>query len=272
MRPCLLFGACLLIACGESVADPADGPGPAYSGGACPTLVAGAQTFVSGDLSYDVTVRLPAEPAGAPILFVFHGLGGTSAGIDVALEVDTMVSEGAVTISPQAASGADFEWSFVGGPEGNPDLQLFHDLLGCARRQLDIDLRRVWVTGMSAGGLWASYLVLHASEWVTAAAPFSGGLIGYAQPTTRPVPAMLTWGGPTDTARGLNFDASNIDLAFVLGDFGHPVIECVHDLGHAIPSEGPAMMRRFFRDQRWGDGDPFALGLPQELPAWCAQQ
>jgi hypothetical protein len=31
------------------------------------------------------------------------------------------------------------------------------------------------------------------------------------------------------------------------------------------------LLARFFRDQRWGDADPFAGGLPPELPSWCSQ-
>jgi poly(3-hydroxybutyrate) depolymerase len=232
--------------------------------------VEGTQPFPSGSLSYDVDIHLPAEPRGAPILFVFHGLGGNGIDIQPYLGVPDMVASGAIAVSPRAASGAEFDWEFV-RDEGNPDQQMFLDLLGCAQRQFDVDMGRVWATGMSAGGLFISYLIMHDSNWLTAAAPFSGGTIGVVPPSERPIPVLQTWGGPDDVSHGLDFDGTNRDLGYWLQEYGHPLIECVHDLGHAIPPEAPAMVKRFFRDQRWGDGDPFAAGLPPELPSWCRQ-
>ncbi len=256
---------------GDDDDDSTNDSGPIYSLGTCPTLQAGVQSFASGSLVYEVTIDLPAEPNGAPLVFVFHGLNGTPERISTALEIDRLVDLGAIAIMPQSGSGADFEWQFMLAPEGNPDLQMFYDLLGCARRQYQVDMDRVWATGMSAGGLWSSYLVLHASEWITASAPFSGGVIGQAPYTERQIPVMMTWGGPEDSYAGFNFDAASKDLAFWLHDFGHPLIECVHDLGHAVPPEAGDMVETFFRDQRWGDADPFADGLPPELPSWCSQ-
>jgi poly(3-hydroxybutyrate) depolymerase len=255
-------------ACGDS-----DPQAPAYSLGVCPELVEGVQSFASGELTYEVTIRLPEEPAGAPLAFVFHGLNGTSEQIGTRLEIDRLVAAGAIAVLPQSGSGADFEWQFLlqPDPEVNPDLRLFYDLLGCARQQFDIDMDRVWTTGMSAGGLWSSYLVLHASEWITAAAPFSGGVIGQVPYPARLVPVMLTWGGPEDQYSGFDFDAASEDFVFYLEDFGNPLIQCVNDLGHTVPPEAGVMLERFLRDQRWGDPDPFAGGLPAEFPSWCSQ-
>ena len=178
---------------------------------------------------------------------------------------------GAIAVMPQSASGAEFEWEFGIVPEENRDLQMFHDLLGCVRRQYDADLDRVWSTGMSAGGLWTSYLVLRASEWLTAAAPFSGGVFGQVPMTERQIPVMITWGGPEDSYAGFKFDPASEDLVYWLDDFGHPVVACEHDLGHQIPTEGGAMLEQFFGDQRWGAPYPYADGLPPELPTWCSQ-
>jgi len=243
---------------------------PDYSHGSCPQLVEGKQSFQSGSLTYDVIVRLPEQPVGAPLVFVFHGLGGTAEGIAAGLGVDELVAAGMVAVVPQSASGYYIEWE-SGIVEDNHDLQMFYDLLGCAQRTLGIDMDRVYATGMSAGGLWTSHLVQYASEWLAAAAPFSGGVIGYPPTTERQIPVMLTWGGPTDKYGGYDFNRGSIDLSFYLNEFGHPVIECVHDLGHMIPAEATQMLLTFFRDQRWGDGDPFAAGLPPELPSWCSQ-
>jgi len=265
----LVIATAALSGCGGSEAE---AEAPEYSLGSCPQLSEGVQSFASGALSYDVTVRLPAQPEGAPLVFVFHGLGGSAERISGPLGVDQLVADGMVVVVPDSGSGAFSEWQTGVLPEENADLQMFYDLLGCAHRGLGIDLDRVFATGMSAGGLWSSFLVLHASEWLTAAAPFSGGFVGYPPTTARQIPIMLTWGGPTDLAQGIDFHRTSTDLSYYLNEFGHPLAECVHDMGHWIPQEAPDMLSRFFRDQRWGDPDPFAAGLPSELPAWCTQK
>ena len=49
--------------------------------------------------------------------------------------------------------GAMFEtWSFFGDPAA--DLTLFDDILACLDQQYDIDNKRVYTSGFSAGGLW----------------------------------------------------------------------------------------------------------------------
>ncbi len=262
----LLLG---LVACGDA---DAEAEAPEYSLGVCPTLSEGVQSFASGAITYDITVRLPADPAGAPLMFVFHGLGGSAAGIAGPLGVDQLVADGMVVVVPDSGSGAYSEWETGILPEDNLDLQMFYDVLGCAHRGLGIDLDRVFATGMSAGGLWSSYLLLHASEWLAAVAPFSGGFIGYPPTTERQIPVMMTWGGPSDLAQGINFDRTSTDLAYYLDQFGHPLTECVHDRGHWIPDQAPDMLSRFFRNQRWGNDDPFASGLTAEFPSWCIQR
>ncbi len=273
-RLSLVFLLAIAPACGGGGGDDDDdtnADGPAYSLGTCPVFEAGVQSFASGDLTYDVTVKLPANPTGAPIAFVFHGLNGSPDRILTGLDADRLVDLGAIVVAPQSAAESDYEWQFLIGPDENDDLQMFYDLLGCLHRQYDTDMDRVWVTGMSAGGLWSSYLAVYASEWVTAAAPFSGGIILQVPSTERSIPVMLTWGGPDDHWEAFNFDDASKTLESWLVFYGHPVIECVHDLGHAIPPEGPAMLEAFLRDQRWGDPDPFADGLTADFPSWCTQ-
>lgn len=254
---------------GSDSAAPSPSPAPDYSGGACPTLVAGTNTFATGDTTYSVEVWLPPAPDGAPLLFAWHSLGNTATGIVSGMGLEPLVAaEGIILIAPQS-SGAPTEWRILDTPTNNPDYRLFEDLLACAWSQWGVDLDRVWSTGMSAGGLWTSYLSMHGSTWLAATAPMSGGSTIYNTPD-EPIPVMLTWGGEADTYDGLSFDRASINLSEgLLGD-GSFVVECVHDRGHALPPWGFEPAWTFLKEHPKGvTPEPWAGGLPASMPAEC---
>ena len=97
---------------------------PEYSHGTCPTLEAGVQSFASGELVYEVTIQLPAEPKGAPVVFVFHGLDGTAERIGERLEVERLVALGAriVLCDPHRAVVVG-PALLHGGPMYSPDIR-----------------------------------------------------------------------------------------------------------------------------------------------------
>lgn len=247
-------------------------PGPDYSLGDCPTLDAGTHAFATALGERRVRIDLPEDPVGAPVVFVWHWLGGTADQSMSAMEFDQLPAEqGAIVIAP-FSSGLQFEWAFLSPPEDNVDLQFFEDLLSCAWSTWDVDLDRVYTTGMSAGGLWTSYLLLHEAQWLAAAAPLSGGANSaqYVQPARR-LPVLLTWGGPTDFAVGYDFNQANITLSGLLQDDEHWIGECVHDGGHVPPDGAKDYVWRFFEDHPQGiDPDPYADALPDSFPDFCA--
>ncbi len=246
--------------------------GPEYSGGTCPVFTAGTNTdFVVGEDKRDFELLLPADPTGAPVVFVWHWLGGSASDAVRYMELDTLSDAGAIVIAPESA-GSAFEWLFTASPEGNADLQLFDDLLACIWQQHQVDLDRVYATGMSAGGLWTSYLTLYRSASLAATAPLSGGAdaSAYSTPDT-PIPVMLTWGGENDTYGSYSFDDASQNLSASLQADGHFVIECVHSGGHTIPSGAIDYIWRFFEDHPAGIESPYlTTGLPDALPEWCS--
>lgn len=247
--------------------------GPAYSLGACPALVEGLNTFATGDGSYRVTLRLPAEPQGAKVVFVWHWLGGSAAQAARFMQLDTIRGDDPVIFVVPDSSGSPYEWRFTQGPEGNPDLLLFDDLLSCLWQQYDVDLNHITATGMSAGGLWTSYLTLHRAEWLSATAPLSGGTPGAAYETpAAPIPVLMTWGGPSDTYGPLSFDEATQDMIAGLRGDGHFVVACEHDQGHTLPPGGIGYAYQFLMDHPLGlAAEPYAGGLPSGFPAWCEQ-
>ena len=165
-----------------------------------------------------------------------------------------------------------FEWAFLSEPEDNVDLMFFEDLLSCAWNTWDVDLDRVYTTGMSAGGLWTSYLLLHEAPWLAAAAPLSGGAntAQYVQPARR-LPVLLTWGGPSDFAVGYDFNQANITFSELLRGDDHWVGECEHDGGHVPPNGAKDYVWQFFEDHPLGvDPEPYADAMPSSFPSYCS--
>ena len=82
---------------------------------------------------------------------------------------------------------------------------------------------------------------------------------------------LLTWGGPTDVYQTLSFDDANQYFSSELQDDGSFVVECVHDGGHTIPDGATEYVWRFLADHpRDLAAEPYADGLPDTFPEWCA--
>lgn len=289
-RPRLSALLLLLAACRAGDADPAAGGehaaddtggsgdeeparvGPEYSHGACPALSEGTiDAFPTGDTSYRVKIELPPDPVGAPVLFAWHWLGGRAQDIIRYMDLDDLADEEGVIVIAPDSDGSAYEWHFLDDPEGNPDLLLFEDLLSCAWQQLGADLDRIHALGMSAGGLQTTYLSMHEAEWLASTAPFSGGTLdGFYSTPARPLPVLITWGGPDDTYGSLSFEQTSLNFAAHLVEDGSFVVECIHDGGHTIPDGATDYAWRFLSDHPYGvDPEPYADGLPEGFPSFC---
>jgi poly(3-hydroxybutyrate) depolymerase len=229
--------------------------------------------FATGDTEYELELRIPENPEGAPVLFVWHWLGGSASQAERYMDLEEVVGDDDVILVIPESDGSQFEWHFLDQPDGNPDLLLFDDVLSCLWQEYDVDLDRIHATGMSAGGLWTSYLTLHRSQWLASTAPLSGGATEgvYATPTDD-IPVLLTWGGPEDIVSPLSFHDATLFLAENLREDGHFVIECEHDRAHDLPPGGIQYAYDFLMDHPKGiDPSPYADGLPSGFPDWCRQ-
>lgn len=274
----------LLLACSTGEVDPSSGPSadtaepvadaiepPPYSGGTCPTLTAGwNEGFVSGDDARSFRLDLPADPEGAPVIFLWHWLGGSA---DQMVEwsgfEDFPDDHGAILIAPQTR-GLPYEWDTFDGAD-TPDLTFFDDMLSCLAAQYAVDMTRIHASGMSAGGLWTVTLTQHRSAWLASTAPLSGGATEYTWAATDDIPVMLTWGGPSDTYGSFSFDQAQYILIDQLSEGGHFTVLCEHDDGHTLPPGGVEYVWSFFEAHPKGiDPLPWAEALPDALPTWCA--
>lgn len=214
---------------------PASEP-PAYSGATCPTFESGRAAIEAAGVMREVDLFLPPEPAGAPLLFIWHPLGSNAGQIGRFFDAAGIAAERGWVVAVPESQRLQTEWGFVG--DAGPDLALFDDLLACLDAQFDIDNDRVYTTGFSAGALWSSYLILNRAEYLNAALVLSGGInnfVPYATPAFQ-LPVLMTWGGPNDQYGGvINFQETTFIFRDRLSADGHPVITCEHAGGHVPP-------------------------------------
>ena len=106
---------------------------------------------------------------GAPVVFVFHGHGGTMESASRTFEIQQLWPEalvvylqGVPTPSPVDPRGLRSGWQYERGQEMDRDVKLVDAVWKhSGRRKHKVDAKRVYVTGFSNGGgftycLWAS--------------------------------------------------------------------------------------------------------------------
>src|SRR5262249_12326298 len=123
----------------------------------------------------------------------------------------------------------------------------------------------------------------HRAENLASMVSLSGGVGGYIRPWANPehrLPAIVLWGGPTDSCFVINFQDASHALEQALTDRGHFFLECVHNCGHAAPPfDPPPGMSKYeglwqfvFDHPYWlapGTSPYQTTGLNQGLPDWC---
>lgn len=293
----LIVSICFLTACGSvddsqintsgeatgsttdvTSAEP-EGPEPAelavVTNGTCPDLsVAGTITWQSEGISRSAITIYPAEmTANMPLIFVWHPLGATAALISNWLQLQRFADQHQVImVVPDLREGAQ-TWGFYGDP--SYDLAVYDDMRTCMSEQHDVDLYKVSTTGMSAGGLWSTYLVMHRSDSLATAFVMSGGTDPLTLPYKTPahnIPVLLTWGGTNDTwGQGsylVEFEKTTQNFRDNLTNDGHHVMGCNHRGGHTIPSEAGIMSELWLLNHTYGKPSPFLESI-EGFPDYC---
>ena len=245
---------------------------PSYSGGDCPVLEDGVnKRFLVNGTERKFRLVLPENPVGAPVIFAWHWLGGSAQQIVNYMDYEQLVADENVIVVAPSSDGSPYEWHSTSQPQNNVDLAFFDDMVACLYDQYQIDPDRIHATGMSAGGLWTTYLTVYRSNILASTAPLSGGVYSeaYVSPE-RPLPVMVVWGGPFDTYGTFNFETASLDFSEELRGDGSFVVECVHSGAHTIPLGAAEYTWQFFKDHPYGvDPEPYVEGLPASLPSYC---
>jgi polyhydroxybutyrate depolymerase len=139
-------------------------------------------------LVYLPSTYRPGRPA--PLVLVFHGGGGRARGIAPHTGFSRLAErDGFVTVYPE---GLDHRWNDGRGyGAGHDDVGFVHALLDTLRRELAIDPRRIYATGISNGAIFSYRLACDLPGVLAAVAPVAGAMpvdlapsCGHAEPVS----------------------------------------------------------------------------------------
>lgn len=223
----------------------------------------------------EALVVRPKEPkAKAPLVFVFHGHGGTARHAARTMPLHEHWPE-AVCIYPQGLNttgrltdpeGKKPGWQMGQGDHGDRDLKLFDALLATAKSEYGIDPKRVYSTGHSNGGAFTYLLWATRGDHFAAFAPSSTtglGLVrqmtpkpcfhalGEADPLVKPEwqKATIRLVKSLNGVSGPGAPWHDVKYATVYeSKAGTPFVAYIHPGDHTYPPELPKLIARFFKD------------------------
>jgi acetyl esterase/lipase len=238
----------------------------------CPAFQTGTITFM-GLRGIQIVAGSKPSAATAPMVFYWHGTGSTSGEFArLAGAVRSGVeAEGGVLVSFQGTTGGDA----LSGTSvfGRGDLELVDQLVACAVRDHNVDPRRIFTTGCSAGGLFATNLAVLRSEYIAAAAPNSGGLTFPQQFQNDYTPALMTvHGAPGRDVVIVDFSNTSATADRTFSGRGGFVINCNHGGGHCGGGGLAGDVWEFFEAHPYGvepAPSPWTSGLPSGFSSQC---
>ncbi len=212
----------------------------------------------------------------APLLFVFHGHGGTAAHAARTYAFHTHWPE-AVVVYPQGLNtpgkltdpeGKKSGWQATAGDQQDRDLKFFDAVLKSLTAEAAIDPKRVYSTGHSNGGAFTYLLWAKRGEAFAAVAPSSAIPPPAEVKNLKPKPALhvagkadplVKWAWQDramDAVRKLNgCDAEGkpwakagdlVGTEYASGS-GTPFVSLVSPGGHTFPAEAPKLIVKFLQ-------------------------
>lgn len=218
--------------------------------------VAEASSLATVDWNVDRTTRralvyFPSATNGAPIIFAFHGHGGTmsltarkSRLHELWPEAVVVYPQGLPTRTPRDPDGTRAGWLMLPGPN-NKDLKFFDAMLDTARCDWRTDTNRVYVTGHSNGGGFTYLLWGTRGDSLAAVAPVAAAgsrLLRGAKPCP-----VLHIAGTNDLIVDFKAQERAVEAARKINSTNAPVEFVVHNGDHAYPDDASEKIVAFFK-------------------------
>lgn len=214
----------------------------------------------------------PTE-GGSPVVFAFHGHGGTMRHASTSFNYQKHWPE-AVVVYMQGLNtpgrltdpeGKKPGWQSAVGDQEDRDLKFFDAVLATLKQDHKIDERRIYCTGHSNGG-GLTYVLWAARPDVFAAVAPSAAVAARQFKDLKPKPVMhvageqdelvkFSWQQMTmsrlktlnECGEGSHWERHCTQYASKLGT---PVVTMIHPGTHKFPDEAPALIVKFFREHR----------------------
>ena len=233
-------------------------------------------TWVVDGVTREALVSVPAKipAAGAPLVFAFHGHGGSMRQASQSFPIHEKWPA-AIVVYPQGLptvgqitdkNGDAAGWQPKAGVEGDRDLKFFDAMLADLRKRYAVDAKRIYATGHSNGGGFTYLLWAERGDVFAAMAPSSAVLSREAGATKlKPKPVfhvaspqdelvkfawqerMINWDLKLNGCGSFNKDAMGYTL--YPSSTGHNDVGIyLHTGGHRYPSaEAPDLIVKFFQ-------------------------
>jgi polyhydroxybutyrate depolymerase len=186
------------------------------------------ESMQDGGLTRTYYIHIPQsynQKQAVPLVLAFHGSSATGKALAQESHLNTIADAGGfIAVYPDGYQGQWADGRGTTPPEqaGVNDVEFVSDLIDKLSSEYVIDKSRVYVTGMSNGGIFSERLACDLANKITAIASVSGtmaeNISSQCQPA-RPIPVMLFMGtsdtsvpfegGEVDGNQGLNLSATD---------------------------------------------------------------
>ena len=212
------------------------------------------------------------EAGGAPLVFAFHGHGGTAAKASDIFHFQKLWPEAIVVYmqgipieSITDPEGKKAGWQHDVGQVGDRDLKFFDAMFARVKKEFKVDEGRVFAAGHSNGGGFTYLLWAARGDKFAAFAPSSASSANRYLKELKPKPVLHVAGRKDETApfekqEKLVNSLRTLDGCGTEGkkwhksgtiyssENGTPLVEVFHPGGHEFLSEAPRLMVTFFKE------------------------
>lgn len=218
-----------------------------------------------------VHVPATAKNSATPVVFVFHGHGGSSRQAAKSFAMETQWPE-AIVVYMQGLNtvgqltdpqGTRAGWQAAVGDNGDRDLKFFDAVLSRLKQDYQVNTKRIYATGHSNGGGFTYLLWLARGDVFAAVAP-SAAVAKYSHKLT-PKPALML-AGESDPLVKFTWQKFNMQAVrkvnscsakgetwapqctLYASSTGTPVVTFIHPGGHQLTAEAPGLIAKFFKE------------------------